>query len=581
MGRAKGNVHRAATNSRFAFDQPVGPEANLEEIALYAREEATRTRRLTTQREKDEYFNEVFLRLQRRQDPKERHVELPSRRMLEALLALDEGVSQQQFAQANIQRPWSQLNIQAMGVAIIDENGYPSAGHRLAVYLESRMRWPTPYRDSYERARKNIARRTLPDVHDPRFAHLVEKIGKGAKSGLIADYSRAELRKLLGVLEREVKHLSHDQLLAMADDGGLLPKYSSSPSHGVLALAYASRQLYGDFDKGFRRAMRMPYQQLMQRPSSMFANDDGRLQDHEILRQLLPSHPLLVASDGLTNRVLQDAANMAGISAKAGTRNLQGIVPVELKSALDLQHEQHFRDFVQDMGGQQERLGSVKRSLSSGRSFGRRRSCLAYYDPSTGDIHLRTMLADNLRGKEVSPQEAAIALSTVAHELFHAIGKRDYGSGRTGIGNESTAEHTLDEGTTEALARLHWKKLGQKLQMSTAHTPQYGPYPLEVQSVVALTAYIQGEFDEEKLREGGYNQPQDLSDKAQEWMLSSYTEYGPGERLAVLARYIRERTGLETHEAYARVKDYLCLCKGEDRTEISTRLATFLASMGA
>lgn len=494
---------------------------------------------------------------------------LPSRRALEALMALQLDMDLTDFQAQNMHRSWSELIADAEGM-----RGQPTEAYG-GVLQMARMTELTLRRQEQAHG-EDILAATRPGArvrhwedsnrHDesPLLQAAREKAGPGATSGRLEDYSRAELRKLLGFLERDCKHLTDEDLRGMALAGHLVPKFSDSPAHATLAASDARRYYSQDGQaKAFKKAMRTEYGKLARR----YHADLDHVGNDTVFDQLAERNPLIAASKlDVTHRPFANYATSGeGTFRPDSERNqvAEGAAQVQ-KTSLELAFEPAFRSFVGDLPGTPN-LQSVKPGL------GGRRGCLGLYEPSTGDIYIHSSLVkliDKAKKGEADPRAIEHAVSTVAHELFHAAEGRDEGNRRTGRAKASTAEHCLDEGATEALARIHTEKLAVSMGLwdrerdgSLRGHAAEGSYPAEVQSVNALVAAACGELKGDMLKAGEYAQPDILSPAAREFMCDMHTTRGVWGRMGLLAEKLSERTGAPVEESARRVKDILTECK--------------------
>ncbi len=526
---------------------PAGPEASPEELDAYLREIA------------EAYGDDEDGRFASYQDAVRRSFEdpawheragYPSRRALEAVLAAAEHTDLASFQAASAHRPWLELARQAMERHDM---------HRRAASLERGVREQAAAAGGFQavldgiRGRAESVRgRWDPEGYrpPPELAAAWAKAGPGARSGRLEDFTRAELRSLLGFLERDCKHLSDDDLRGMALDGGLVPAWKGAPGKARLACEYAGtawseRQA----ERQCRRAMRMTYKQLSRYVSGAVRDT---LTDEEEHAELAEVNPVYAAS----GRTPREIVSWEGGAARQMLPN-KGRRPDSQRqlapegsaskrvTSMELKFGDAFTGFVSSFPGT-PRLTAVHKGSGGARNV------WGLYRPSTGEVFINASLcklADKAaRGESVDPARIEDAASTVAHELFHAMEGRDEGNARTGTRNKSTAEHTLDEGGTEALARLHTDRMAKAMglwdparQGSLREQQRDGSYGKEVETVCALAAAAAGELDLQKLRGGGYAQPEALSGKAQGMLLEAHNTKGVWGRMRWLAERIEAR----------------------------------------
>jgi hypothetical protein len=485
-----------------------------------------------------------------------------SRRSLEAVLAALHGQDLTDYRATNAERPWSELSTEAIAA---EKFGGTSNADYMARLTEKQLRAAGDADSLLEQCRAKMDSTRAPiDPPDWMGPHLA-KLGPGTQSGRLEDYSRAELRKLLGFLERDSKHLTDEDLRGMALAAHLVPRWKTSPSHRELALRDAARWFRSSPDyavKKFKRALRTPYGKLAGRSG----DDTGRVPPEQLFDRLAARNPLLAASGTLSASQLYGsdlAAYVGGVGLPEEQRNTvaEGAA-TRAQTSLELSFEPAFRSFAAALPGTSN-LTSVKPGL------GKHRRCYGLYEPSSGTIYIHSALVkvlDQAKQGKAQPAEIEQAVSTVAHELLHAQEGRDEGNRQTGRANAHTAQHTLDEGATEALARLHTDDLARRMGLwagedSLREHARSGSYDREVETTVALTAAVCGELDLDRLRAGEYAQPEALSAPARHQLLELHTRHGVAGRMMWLSDRIVERTGKNGGEAIALVTEVLRECK--------------------
>lgn len=531
--------------------KPAGPEATPEELDRYL-DSVEHWRNNPATREQAH---------QMLKDPSLAKVALyPSRRYLEAFLALYAGRPISEWQQANRHRGWEELLHEGQRT----QTPYGNVVHmaRAAEHTLRKRLAQGSIEDAIQEARERVMYDNNEVLEDhgipPEIEPLIDKLGPGARSGKMEDYTRAELRKLLGFLERDCRHLSIEDLRGMALDGGLIPRYKNSPSHVSLAL-----QQVGFFSsesrniKRFRAAMRLPYRKLAGRW------DQDRISGLQRFDQLAQQAPLLAAArsgsieelyrapyDALLGDPQRPAEERNRVAEGAATRQ---------RSSLELTFGESFEDFTAALPGE-SKLSTIK--IGSGG----RRGCWGLYNPSTQEIFVNRDIAKLIteaRNGKASPEQIERVTGVLAHELFHSQEGRDYGNRLAGVDNDGTAEHCMDEGGTEILGRLHAHRLAvgmglwsdQKEDLSRHRTRNN--YAVEVETVNALVAAACGELDMEGLRRGDYKQPETLSGSAREYLLELYTSHGVHGRIEELQQTLRERYSLgeEDRTVYRTLKE--------------------------
>jgi hypothetical protein len=520
-----------------AWNEAGGPEATADEIASVADE--------LTQATANEHYRLTALRILADPTYENPYIEFAPRRALEAVLAAWQGIDSGDYKLANSHRSWRALwdEARAVGEDELDTYG-ANPLTSVATKLEVKCR---------------SGRNELPELANAptltaplELEALVAKTGAGARSGKPEDYTRAELRKLLGFLERDCGHLSDDDLRGMALDGHLLPRWQGSPSHLELALYRAERYSWRTQPRAFQKAMRTPYSKLIQNcPSELGYIDDGSRSTLQLRRELMRTHPF-VGGFLTAARALDVFAKHNGVATRKDESERNVAVEgasTQLQTALELSYGDAFADFVSQFGGARK-LGNVRTGLkkTNGRIV---RGCAAFYDPTTGDVHINSAAVKRLLGKHADVDNPSViedVVSSVAHELFHAMEARDDGSDRTGMRNSATPEHALDEGATEALARLHTQDLAERMGLwfrergSLREHATSGSYSNEVKTTLALAAACCGELDKEKLRDGsGYNEPEDLSVSARAWLQDLHLRFGPQARIERMTEILATR----------------------------------------
>lgn len=470
--------------------------------------------------------------------------EVPSRRSVEALLAAADGQPEAEWKAEHAGTPWGELY------------------DRLDAHETLRVEYALDLEADYARieAERGSLDHLAPAPLADDVGDLVAKAPPGAQSGALEDYTRAELCKRLGYLQRDAKDWSDDDLRAMCVDAGQVPRFKGSPSHATLAAERANRY-YGETRRrsAFQKAMRMPYSQL--NPSE---GDTSKASwQDETLRR---TNPLLARTQGASR------ARAVGQAQALANRVPEAYTPApgaQTRAVSSLEHRfgDAFRGMGQRFGGMY--LTGVHGHGSSGtwrqvaRGVG---NCWGFYRPSTGEIHLNPRI-DKLISKaqvgKADPQQIYQAAHTLAHECFHACSD---GRGAGGGASRGTS-HTVEEGGTEALARLHTDRLARDMKLWSDDEPlsrhagaESASYPTQTETMVALSAVCTGEMIAERLKVGGYREPTDLSPAAQEFLTKLHTETPLHARPAQMASTIAEKHGIPEQDARTLVNGALNEC---------------------
>lgn len=491
------------------------------------------------------------------------------RRALEAVLAVEAGISEADFKRLNAHRSWRELWLEANEVV---------EGDGVLRYK------PWDDAQNLERNLREVlaGRRRYVGVSDdpPPFeiAELVEKRGPGARSGRLEDYTRAELCKLLGYLQRDAKDWSDDDLRAMALDAHLVPRWEGSPSHTELALeeAGAFGWGYGVYAikrarSNFNAAMRMPYGKLARRRG---INDDGQRSGTELRSALEKEHPLLVRG-GRGHGARQELAHYCdrvGISTQLPEerkyRPAAGAQATYV-SSLDARFGDAFRSLGTEFHGL--KLSKVHGHGSTGtwrKTAGKSSGAWGFYNPRTQEIHLNPRL-DKLVSKaqqgKAEPREVYDAVHTLTHEVMHAASARPPAGGL--YTSDRSIGHTYEEGCTEALARLQTDAMARRMNLWSRDeslrelNPERGAYPKETETMVALSALASGTLDRDRLSAGDYAQPEAMAPEARQFMQRLHTETLYPQRPQKLAEELATRYGMDQDDATELVGDVLSLCK--------------------
>lgn len=533
--------------TRIPYDAPGGPEATEEEILAWSMTEA----RLETARKVlgDPGYHDQYAMF-------------PPRRSLEAMLAAWHGVDPEEYKRANAHRPWRELLDEAEG---LDDSMHKGLAARAAVL------------EQHWRARATGRATTAKADHGPKdhwsdeLREQYEKAGPGARSGRIGDYSRAELRKALGYLEREAKGLSDDDLRAMALDSHLAPRWNGSTPHAQLAAWAAERYSTPRRQRlEFQKAMRTPYGELERRRGT--GSDDDTRSPGQLMREITARHPFLAAY-GNDMRLARKVAEANGIPLVKDPSERQRVAADQrFVTPLQRQFGPAFDGFCEEFGGA-KRLRHVTKGTKGLSAYG-------VYSPDTGDVGVSPRLVtliERARQGRAQPREIAAAVSTVSHELGHATEARDHGNARSNVRSTTTAEHTVGEGMNEAVfGRLHVDRLADRMGLWDSTTQgtlrahdDSGSYGAEVETMVALTAAACGEFDEGRCRAGAYKEPEALSTSAQRWMTELMTSKGIAARMEAYADalpggYGGDERKMHVHDGIEPLRDVLRSCKRHD-----------------
>lgn len=518
---------RRRSRAPVAWDDPAGPEATDAELALlWPNDEAQRIRARAF------LDGEWAAR-------KYSGAEAP-RRALEAVLAAAAGVPAAEWKTANAHRPWLELYREAF------EDGSDDSLARIAVWLEKSHR-------AVELG-LTLAAAFRPQP-GPELAALIATLGPGQRSGILADYSRGELCKLLGYRQRDATDLSDDDLRAMALDKHAVPRWAGAPSHAELACRYA--KAYADSEanqkKYARKAARMCYGALLRDFFVDDYSDDGEMDRYQLSEPLTAAHPLLAAVS-LTRPVLERLCEANGIATRFPEEaENRANSTKRYETSLDARYGHVFRAFLDSFNG--GHLSSVVGHGSDGEwsklytlfKRGRGSRFYAFYFPETAEIHLHPrfdrLIARAERGT-ASPKEIYEVAATLAHELMH-------------IASASSEWYldekwTIDEGAVETLACLHADDLARRMGLwreqtdlrATAHTCGYRDrFSLEVEAMVATAAACSGELDLARLRSGGYRDPGVLSERARAFLTELHTRTKIEHRAFAIGKRLTELYG--------------------------------------
>jgi hypothetical protein len=482
------------------------------------------------------------------------------REMLEWVLAAEAGLPEAEWAAANAHRPWSELYLQARGEAAEYDDREP---HTIAVRLEDNLRGYN------ERRRSTWLNYRRPDGEIAAAIGIAaRKLGPGARSGQLADYSRGELCRLLGYLQREAKELSDEQLRAMALDAGLVPNYRGAPSHLDLALrsTYGARRTPRAL-RAFHAAMRKPYREL----HSSFAGDLGQRDPYTLCDELRAEHPRLVRAleaSGERKWVYRFCEN-CGIETRIDEAE-RHVPEVEQQfvSSLERRHGATLHAHLASIGG--GRLTAIIGHATDGR-WGRQNApgehTLAYYSVEKGEMHLSPgmdkIIRDAEQGKASAPHRYE-AVESLAHELEHAASG---GNGNCNYEGKTSAEQTIEEGEVEILARLNTDKLGKALGLCSPDESLradgrnfHQAYPFQTETMCTVYAAATGELDTDWAKQGGYREPEGLSAEARELVATTHHETGLFARDRKLAELISARNGMDAYDCELELGKIFRLC---------------------
>lgn len=220
----------------------------------------------------------------------------PTRRGLEALLAMEAGVPLRDFQQENADLSWTELidgvqDPEVQEAREIDRDLRHALEHARTSAAFAAARADDPQLAS----RASLREGRLAEAR-ARLAPLIKRRDLGARTGRPEDYSRAEMRRLLGFREHDCEHLSDDELRGMCLSGHLIPRFATSPSHVELALRAVSGHEY-EMEKSFHKAMREPYSRLVRREGreEFGTVDDGKRPTEDVLRNIGEINPIVAA----------------------------------------------------------------------------------------------------------------------------------------------------------------------------------------------------------------------------------------------------------------------------------------------
>lgn len=556
--------------ARIPFDHPGGPEATPEEIAEWAR-------------------GEPFLVEEARamvDDPMHTSVlsSFATRRSLEAMLAAHEGMDPEAYKRAHAHERWGELYERARrtGTEVIgdpDEPGFEQSAWHDAVNLERYYRQHLNAQAGNDTGVLLLAEGadlgaiigTLEeggavDAMSPALQTLRDTRGPGARSGRIEDYTRTELRTVCGYTSAEAEGLSDDDLRAMALDGHLAPRWRGSPSHADLAAAYAARWTGVTRRKlEFRKAMRMPYGDLVgsEAMERLGHHDDGRKGPRDLWDEVAEVHPMLTTPGACDTSIVHRLARANGIATTRPERERQRVgSDMRYATPLQAEYEDAFQGFAESYGGRVH-LRHIRRGRRSART-------LAFHVRENGDIHVQPHLIsilDRARASTAERAEVAHAVGVLAHEIGHGIEARDAGTEQYHSRLTDTPEHTVGEGYVEAVfGRLGAQALAERMGLWDSRANgalrgqarEAGAYDREVETIVALTAARHGEFDADVAADGGYRQPEALSERARQALVDDVVHHGVHARIERLAEIPggRDPDGTPTP-----IREVLSMCK--------------------
>jgi hypothetical protein len=535
------------TDELTSWELAYGPEASIEELEEWARP------RYSSGEPNLKYENAVKIL----EDPEYQpgiYSAFAPRRALESALAAWGGQELSEYKLENKHRSWAELNAEAESIEQNTVGGLSS----LAALWE---RW--------HRGDKLVFKHVGVKL-DEFVQGLIEKAGPGAQTGKLEDYSRAELRKLLGYLEREAKDFNDEDLRAMALEAGLVPRWKNSPAHAQLAAQAATQYSNEGWQKKiFQKQMRRPYHQLAK------TLDEGHRELAEInqeLKELNPFAGLVFEAELKTGkrehynaRLLEKMATAAQIEIrKPEEERYLASSKQTFMTPLEAQYKEAFMVFCEYFGGA-KKLNHVHKGTKAKGVYG-------LYTEATGDIGINVALCkliDRAKLGKATPHEIEKAIGTVAHELLHAVEERDEGNKKSNIKLDHTPEHTVVEGRVEALARLNveflasvmgvWdtKKQGQLREQSSSNRNSYAK---EVETMIALAAACTGEFDKEKAQAGAYQEPEALGAAGRKFLEHCTTKMGADAHIKTMVEQLA--TSEDQHEQlHAELVGLLRECK--------------------
>lgn len=496
-------------------------------------------------------------------------VPLPPRRALEAALAAHHGVPEAEYKTANASRPWLSLWQEAHTLEYKGRYGDRSLAW-LAVDAERKFRG----------LREKKLRQTPPFPME--LDQALEKLGPGARSGRLEDYTRAELCKLLGYRQKDAKELTDDDLRAMALDAHLVPRYRGAPSHAELAWQYAEHiGSWRSWEKLFRQRMRKPYKDVANGIRASY-RDDGTRDWMAVLADLDRTHPFLARGLQNESEAILHVAQRVGVKTTLDERDRYQVEQAATRTfvtAIDRKYRPAFEALLARSGG--GKLSRVVGHATAG-TWGQvntdaTRGCTAFYRRADGTIHLSPDLERKLRRAEngkASRREIEDVASTCAHELFHAASNK--GEGVTYTSKKST-EHTVEEGETETLARIEADRMAREMgiwdstELVRDPKDHSGSYDKEVQTMLTLAAAAVGKADMATIEDGGYREPEDVDQAALDLIRTTHLNVPCSARARVYAEAIHARVGGDLDETLRTVQRILALSKSPHTAYRRTR----------
>lgn len=549
----------------LAWDEAAGPEATREEL-----EEVL----LNWEGEVIEVAVDNAMRAVEEPDYWPDSTQYISRRGLETMLAAMHGQDLEEYKRENADRPWLSLYKE---LEELDDSRWvkemaqkAEERYRHALRWDHELKWGAPP-SFYDEDRVRDASELF-KLRDEYY-----DVEGGKATGNMEDYTRKELCQLLGYLQRDAKDLSDDELRAMALDTEAIANFDGRPSHRDLALLAAYRErtdTWGSTQRhvrAFRKALKTPYAVLWRSVHDAGPEAAGYIPRNELVDQLSEKYPFLFVNSEKENyrqSELAKLADKAGIQTKL-SESQRRKPPADKKyvSSLDNRFGDVFTGMVEEMGG-----GHLDKVVGHGAGAGtwtdtarRSRSAWGIYFPKSGEVHINPKL-DRLVGKaqqgKAEDMEIYHATSTIAHELIHATS----GGGQVRDAVQSgTKNHTIEEGCTEALARLKTEKLAEKMGLwnskekgslrKVALDRNAGTYRNQVETMVALCAAAMNEASLEDIKSGKFRQPEALSERGQAFLEELHTSTGDwGSRTRRLISYISENTDAD-HDDVERAID--------------------------